>query len=541
VGASAVTFGSLPGAEPGALTWALWITAGPGGGVGHSGCMPPTVPGYAVESILGRGGTGEVWLGRTPAGERVALKVIPIGGEGAATLVGVAQEASVAAVAAGEVGVAIHEVLDLGDRVVIVMELLEGGSLAGVLSARGHLSARECVTVLAPIAEGLARLHGQGIVHGDLTTGNIGFDASGRPRLLDFGASRLAPEVEPDIWGTTGFTAPEVAEGHGATAAADVYALAAVGWVALVGELPPAWMLRRPLREVLAERGGGPEECALAEVLQPALSYNAADRPCALDLASAVYAVCPARSVRLAPSVEEVGLITRRLRAAAQPGELGHLAAPGPEAAEGGRHRRPRGSARARLLRATRRTVVAMGVAALIAGGLLGVRALRESARAAAADPPTGLLSASPVRSTAVVRELSVVRDLRGVPARELVQELADARARALTEASADALHRVDVAPGAALSADRRAIEELLRTGHRYSGLGFTVEQAAWVRVGAEAATVRATVTTTAYQVLGGDGAARVGGAEAATTAPPVELDLVWTPQGWRVNQIRAG
>lgn len=191
------------------------------------------------------------------------------------------------------------------------------------------------------------------------------------------------------------------------------------GWVALVGELPPAWMLRRPLREVLAERGGGPEECALAEVLQPALSYNAADRPCALDLASAVYAVCPARSVRLAPSVEEVGLITRRLRAAAQPGEFG---------APGRARRRPpkevvtagHGGALGRACcRATRRTVVAMGVAALIAGGLLGVRALRESARAAAADPPTGLLSASPVRSTAVVRELSVVRDLRGVPARE--------------------------------------------------------------------------------------------------------------------------
>ncbi len=156
-----------------------------------------------------------MWLGRNRAGDRVALKVIPVHGEASATLLRVAQEASVAAVAAGEVGVAVHEVLDLGDCLVIVMELLEGGSLAGVLAARGHLSARECVTVLAPIAEGLARLHAQGIVHGDLTTGNIGFDGSGRPRLLDFGASRLAPEREPDIWGTTGFTAPEVAEGHG--------------------------------------------------------------------------------------------------------------------------------------------------------------------------------------------------------------------------------------------------------------------------------------------------------------------------------------
>ena len=78
--------------------------------------------------------------------------------------------------------VRLHETISLpGGRIALVLDLAEGGSLADTVSARGHLSAGETVTVLAPVARAVAGLHATGIVHGDLTPGNVLLDLSGRP------------------------------------------------------------------------------------------------------------------------------------------------------------------------------------------------------------------------------------------------------------------------------------------------------------------------------------------------------------------------
>ena len=80
-------------------------------------------------------------------------------------------------------------------RVALVLELLAGGSLAALLARRGRLRPGEVVTAIAPVAAALAHAHGSGVVHGDLSPGNIVFTAEGRPVLTDLGVARVLGET----------------------------------------------------------------------------------------------------------------------------------------------------------------------------------------------------------------------------------------------------------------------------------------------------------------------------------------------------------
>ena len=73
-----------------------------------------------------------------------------------------------------------------------------------LVRARGHLSPGEVVTVLAPVASALGRLHDLGVVHGDVSPGNVLLDLDGRPVLGDLGLGHVVGEVSPGVWGTDG-------------------------------------------------------------------------------------------------------------------------------------------------------------------------------------------------------------------------------------------------------------------------------------------------------------------------------------------------
>src|SRR5690606_4753627 len=87
------------------------------------------------------------------------------------------------------------------EAVVLVTQLAAGGSLAQLLSRRSILSPGELVTVLQPVAGALVDLHARGVVHGDLSTGNVLFRADGMPLLADLGTARVAGE-RGGAWGT---------------------------------------------------------------------------------------------------------------------------------------------------------------------------------------------------------------------------------------------------------------------------------------------------------------------------------------------------
>ena len=80
-------------------------------------------------------------------------------------------------------------------RVALVLELLAGGSLAALLARRGRLRPGEVVTAIAPVAAALAHAHENGVVHGDLSPGNIVFTGDGRPVLTDLGVARVLGET----------------------------------------------------------------------------------------------------------------------------------------------------------------------------------------------------------------------------------------------------------------------------------------------------------------------------------------------------------
>ncbi|MDT4938933.1 MAG: eukaryotic-like serine/threonine-protein kinase [Pseudonocardiales bacterium] len=198
----------------------------------------PQLPGYAVERLFGRGGSGEVWSARVSAtGERVALKWI----SGGPTPAGRREAALLTALDHPHL-VRLHDVVpDRDGAAVLVLDLADGGSLAELLAARGRLAAGEVITALSPVASALAHAHAHGVVHGDVTPGNILFTSAGLPLLADLGVARLRGDlaVVDGTRCTPAYVDPAVAAGSVPGPPSDVFMVAAVAVHALTGA--PVW------------------------------------------------------------------------------------------------------------------------------------------------------------------------------------------------------------------------------------------------------------------------------------------------------------
>lgn len=277
----------------------------------------PLVPGYEVIEPLGQGASATVWRARRRAdGLVVALKVLErADGDVAEGL----REAGLLAAVRHQHVVRLYDVLPLPDpdtgrpaAVALATQLAGGGSLAQVLSRRRRLSAGELVTALQPVAGALVDLHGRGMVHGDLSTGNILFTGDGMPLLSDLGAARVAGTLPADALGTgadEGMVAPEVVEGFPATQESDVYQLGAVAWLALAGEPPgPGWA-RGDLDELAPGLPAG-----LADLVSRCLAPEPGDRPDAEEVALALLATAAPEPVEVAPDADPGHGLTERLR-----------------------------------------------------------------------------------------------------------------------------------------------------------------------------------------------------------------------------------
>ncbi len=509
--------------------------------------IPPEVPGVELGALLGRGGTSEVWEGvLSSQGRRVAVKVAGGDAESAEAAL---REAAVSSRVAAEHLLTVESCVALADgRVALVMPLLRGGSLAALVRARGHLSPGEVVTVLAPLAAALGRLHAAGVVHGDVSPGNVLLDLEGRPVLADLGLGRVLGEAPAAVWGTPGHVAPEVLLGADPSPAADVYALGALGWLCLAGEVAGAPGLRSPLSEV-CRAGAGSQ--ALVEAVEAAVDPRAEARPTADELGWLLFGAAEPEPLHLVTGADDVSAVTYRLRAAA--GRAPRAVAPAR-----GRHRRPglpRTPGPPRGLR-TRPGLTAVGlVVLLVLLGVMASTALRgeEPARATpgaraavhpAAAPPTR--STPPTRRPPPAGEPSPSRppgpadprlDPAGPSARpaELLTVLADARARAYREADPRHLRGADAVGGALEARDVAAVGRLRAAGLRYEGLEYDVAEVKTVSAEARVAVVRARVGSSGYRVTGAAAASPAAGGE------QVLVDLVRTPDGWRVREIRPG
>jgi serine/threonine protein kinase len=106
----------------------------------------------------------------------------------------------------------------------LFLEFAPGGSLADAVARTGSLDESAVRAYAADMAAGLAYLHRESIVHGDVKARNVVIGADGRAKLADFGCARKAG-LGPIIGGTPAFMAPEVARGEEQGPAADVWAL----------------------------------------------------------------------------------------------------------------------------------------------------------------------------------------------------------------------------------------------------------------------------------------------------------------------------
>jgi len=199
---------------------------------------------YEVISALGAGGMGEVYKARDTRLDRiVAIKIVATGGANAASRSRLEREAR--AISALEhpnicalYDVGHHEGIDF-----LVMQYLEGETLAERLR-RGPIPLHELLRTAAEIADALDHAHRAGVVHRDLKPANIMLTAAGA-RLLDFGIAKAAPVTAPDaatariaagedltvdgaLIGTVSYMAPEQLKGWRVDARSDLFALGAI-------------------------------------------------------------------------------------------------------------------------------------------------------------------------------------------------------------------------------------------------------------------------------------------------------------------------
>jgi serine/threonine protein kinase len=199
---------------------------------------------YELRERLGWGGMGLVFRARQASAARdVAIKIIsPALAANPAAVKRFEQETRAAA------GLQHPHILPVYDAGVdegspyLVMAYVAGGSLAEHIAARPDgLSPRHVSRIVGQVASALDHAHAMGVIHCDVKPGNILLDRQGNVYLSDFGVARLVEEIEPEMArppGTDAYMAPEVAAGHDATPASDIFGLGVLTYELLSGRRP---------------------------------------------------------------------------------------------------------------------------------------------------------------------------------------------------------------------------------------------------------------------------------------------------------------
>ena len=219
----------------------------------------PRVAGeFRLRARLGAGGMGQVYLGYSPAGRAVAVKICHP--ELAADPAFVARFAREVAAARAVNGLYTAQVIAAGpgdNPPWLATSYVPGPSLQHAVTRHGPLPEPAVWRLAAGLAEALLAVHARGLVHRDLKPSNVLLAADG-PRVIDFGIARALDGTQLTTagfaLGTPGYMAPEQASGQLATPASDVFALGSVLCFAAAGVAPfgdgaPSAVLYRVVRD----------------------------------------------------------------------------------------------------------------------------------------------------------------------------------------------------------------------------------------------------------------------------------------------------
>jgi len=197
---------------------------------------------YHLRREVGRGGMGAVWLAHDQVLDRdVALKRIgsrPGGGDDP-DLQRALREARLTATLSHSHVVAVFDLVDEHDQQWLVMEYVDGETLAQLVRREGPMSPDRAAGLLVQAADALAAAHEAGIVHRDVKPSNILVTGAGLVKLSDFGIARATGDASLTrtgmVVGSPAYLSPEVASGRPASAASDVWSLGATTYFALTG------------------------------------------------------------------------------------------------------------------------------------------------------------------------------------------------------------------------------------------------------------------------------------------------------------------
>jgi len=268
--------------------------------------------GYRIEEILGAGGFGitykasETSIGRTvavkeylPSGvavrDRHSAKVLPLSSDDRPTfewgLDRFRSEAQTLVPFRHPNIVKVLRFFEDNGTAYMVMDYEDGESLERILNREGTLDETRIRGFLDPLLDGLAEIHGAGFLHRDIKPDNIYLRNDGQPVLLDFGAARQALGVKSHSLTaivTSGYAPHEQYESDGHQGPwTDIYAMGAVVYAAMSGEVPPESTMRlsafargrddplKPVREI----GAGQYSVALIDAVENALAILEHDRP----------------------------------------------------------------------------------------------------------------------------------------------------------------------------------------------------------------------------------------------------------------------
>lgn len=199
---------------------------------------------YRLESKIGKGGMGSVYLAYDPTlKRRVAIKVLPA--RLAADRDYVARFEREATTLAQIRHPNLMHIYAVGqDRGLhyIAMEYIQGRTLAELIKERGPLPVADAARILSQILAALGKVHAAGIVHRDLKPANILIDEDDRAVLMDFGLAKprydRSVTTESIILGTPEYMAPELAEGADADFRSEIYACGILLFEMLIGNVP---------------------------------------------------------------------------------------------------------------------------------------------------------------------------------------------------------------------------------------------------------------------------------------------------------------
>lgn len=246
---------------------------------------------YMLSERIGSGGQGEVFRGEhIETGEQAAIKVVSSGYDTSSKQQLDSERRALSQLRHPNI-VKVLEEGEFEDRYYVVMEHLQGQTIADVVSQRGGLSTAQVADIGFALSDALATVHDAGLVHSDIKARNVMViqgpaAVRERVRLIDFGAVYHATQQRSSkVMGTLSYFAPEVLDGGTVSEASDVYSLGVFAYYAMTGKMPFSGNDNRELTKSILENRYAPlgdvltgDVSDIADLVHCALARNPADR-----------------------------------------------------------------------------------------------------------------------------------------------------------------------------------------------------------------------------------------------------------------------